>query len=59
MDKEMVRQILHVQLNVRKVCAKKMVPKTSLGNKKTAGKTVALTWNESQNKQMCMKMTSL
>jgi hypothetical protein len=43
---------------MRKVYAK-MVLKTSLRNKKITGKTFTLTsWNESQNNQMCLKMSS-
>jgi ribosome-binding protein aMBF1 (putative translation factor) len=57
-EKETVRQILHDQLNMRKICAK-TVHKTSLRNKKTTRKTFALTsWNESQNSLMNLKMSS-
>jgi hypothetical protein len=46
MHKETVGQILHDQLNTRKVCAKK-VPKDLNQEQMTTGKTFALTsWND-------------
>jgi hypothetical protein len=58
MDKEMVRQILHDQLNMRKVCVK-MAPKNLTQEQKDNRKTFALSsWNESQNNRKCLKMSS-
>jgi hypothetical protein len=58
MDKETVGQILHEQLNVRMAYAK-MVTKNLTQEQKDTGKIFALiSWNESQNNRMCLKMSS-
>jgi hypothetical protein len=57
MDKETVRQILHYQLNMRKVCAIMVLINLTQEQKDNSEKHLLTSWNKSQNR-MCLKMSS-